>query len=89
MSREALETVIGRAVIDVEFRLALFADLEETLAGYELTERELAALRTIDAESLDAFAGGTGSRVVKVLEAARSPGGGARCPAKVESGCGE
>ena len=33
MSREALEAVIGRAVINEEFRLALFADPDATLAG--------------------------------------------------------
>jgi hypothetical protein len=68
MSREALEAVIGRAVIDEEFRLALFADPDAALAAYELTEGELVALRTIDAENLDAFAGGPGSRIVKMLE---------------------
>ncbi len=54
MSREALEAVIGRAVIDARFCLALFADPDATLAGYELTEGELAALKTLDAESLEA-----------------------------------
>ena len=57
MSRDALEAVIGRAVIDEEFRLALFADPDSALAGYALTDGELAALRTLDAENLDAFAG--------------------------------
>jgi len=63
MSREALEAVIGRAVIDEEFRLALFADPDAALAGYELTEDELAALKMMDAESLDACAGKVGRRV--------------------------
>ncbi len=71
MSREALEAVIGRAVIDEEFRVALFADPDAALAGYALTEGELAALRTLDAENLDAFAGGPGSRVTRMLEADR------------------
>ena len=71
MSREALEAVIGRAVIDEEFRVALFADPDSALAGYALTEGELAALRTLDAENLDAFAGGPGSRVIRMLEADR------------------
>ena len=71
MSREALEAVIGRAVIDEEFRVALFADPDAALAGYALTEGELAALRTLDAENLDAFAGGPGSRVIRMLEADR------------------
>ena len=73
MSRDALEAVIGRAVIDEEFRLALFADPDSALAGYELTEAELAALRTLDAENLDAFAGGPGSRVMKRLQMDQQP----------------
>ncbi len=68
MSREALEAVIGRAVIDAEFRLALFADPDATLDGYALTEGELAALKTLDAESLDAFAGKIGTRVAQRLQ---------------------
>ena len=60
MSRVALEAVIGRAVIDEEFRLALFAGPDATLAGYELTEGEMATLKMMDAESLDACAAGLG-----------------------------
>ena len=41
MSRRALEAVIGRAILDEEFRLALFADPEAALVDYELTEDEL------------------------------------------------
>ena len=53
MSRQALEAIIGRAVVNEEFRLLLFADPEMALVGYELTEKELAALRKLDAESLE------------------------------------
>jgi hypothetical protein len=63
MSREALEAVIGRAVIDEEFRLALFADPDMTLAGYELTEDEVAALKRVDAESLDACSHNIGRHI--------------------------
>ena len=73
MSRAALEAVIGRAVIDEEFRLALFADPDSALTGYALTEDEMAALRTLDAENLDAFAGGPGSRVMKRLQMDHQP----------------
>jgi hypothetical protein len=68
MSREALEAVIGRAILDAGFRLALFADPDAMLTPYELTEGEVAALKTLDAESLDAFAKGSGSRVTKKLQ---------------------
>ena len=39
VSRQALEAIIGRAIMDEEFRLALFADPEAALVRYELTGR--------------------------------------------------
>ena len=56
MSRPALEAVLGRTILDEEFRFALFAGPETALVEYELTEDELAALKSVDAESLDACA---------------------------------
>lgn len=56
MSQRELEAVIGRAVMDEEFRLLLFADPNAALAGYELTEEEVVALKRLDVESLDACA---------------------------------
>lgn len=73
MSRRALEAVIGRAILDEEFRLALFADPEATLSDFELTEGELAALRAVDAEGVDACAIGLGRRILSVL-ARTAPG---------------
>jgi hypothetical protein len=62
VSQRELEAVIGRAILDQEFRMALFANPTAALAGYELTEAEIAALRLVDAESLDAC-GGIGRRI--------------------------
>jgi hypothetical protein len=56
MSQRELEAVIGRAILDQEFRMALFADRAVALDGYELTEAEVAAVRMVDAESLDGCA---------------------------------
>jgi hypothetical protein len=56
MSKEAVERVVGRAVLDSEFREALFADPDEVLADYELTEEEVAALKAIDFETMESFA---------------------------------
>jgi hypothetical protein len=67
MSRRALEAVIGRAILDEEFRLALFADPEAALVGYDLTADELAALKKVDAESLEACAHNIGPRVATEL----------------------
>lgn len=64
MSREALATVIGRTVIDREFRLALFAEPDTALVGYELTAEEVSALKRVDAESLDICADAIGRHLV-------------------------
>jgi hypothetical protein len=57
MSQKELEAVIGRAILDQEFRMDLFASPATALTGYDLTAAEVAALRWVDAESLDACAG--------------------------------
>jgi hypothetical protein len=75
VSRQALEAVIGRAILDEEFRLALFADPEAVLVEYELTEQEMAAIRSVDAESLEASAVGLGQRTLKKLMARRTETG--------------
>jgi hypothetical protein len=67
MSQRELEAVIGRAIVDQEFRVALFANPTATLDGYELTEAEAAALRLVDAESLDACGNGLARRILNML----------------------
>lgn len=67
MSQQALQAAIGRAILDAEFRFALFADPEAALAEYELTGVELAALKAVDAESLDACGIGLSRRILSVL----------------------
>lgn len=76
MSREAVESIIGKAVVDHKFREALFANPDEALAGYELTEMELTALKAIDAETLESFAGTLDERISKAFAVAGGGGGG-------------
>jgi hypothetical protein len=57
MSKEAVEAIIGRAVLDREFREALFVNPDEVLAGHDLSEAEVAALKAIDAEAMESLAG--------------------------------
>lgn len=66
---------MGRAIIDTEFRLLLFADPDSALAGYNLTEAELAALKSVDAENMDACAEGVGRRIWRscIAEGPSSP----------------
>ena len=75
MSQEAVQAVIGKAVLDSEFREALFADPDEALEGYELTEEEVAALKSIDAETIESFAGSLDERISKVFIVSGGAGG--------------
>jgi len=65
MSREAVESLIGKAIRDTEFRKALFADPEKALAGYDLSETEKAQLRSLDSETLDAMSNTVDARISK------------------------
>ena len=60
--------------MDVEFRESLFTDPDQVLAGFDLTEEEVAALKAIDAESLQSFAGSLDERISKVTVAGPSVG---------------
>lgn len=75
MSKEAMEAVIGKAVLDSEFREALFANPDEVLGGYEMTEEEIAALKAIDAETIDSFADTLDERISRMFVAAGLGGG--------------
>ena len=67
MSKEAVESVIGKAILDAEFRKALFADPEKALAGYDLTETEKAQLKGLPSETLDAMSHTLDARASKAL----------------------
>ena len=56
MSKQAMEAIVGRSLLDPDYRDLFFADPNQALATYELTKEERAALLSIDAETLDAFA---------------------------------
>jgi len=57
VSAENLEKIVARAVEDEKFRELLFANPEQALAGIELTDQEIALLKTLVAENFDAAAG--------------------------------
>jgi hypothetical protein len=68
VSRQALEAIIGRAILDAEFCVAFFTDPGSALASYDLTAPELEALKLLDAESLDACARMLGGRILRILD---------------------
>lgn len=67
---KVLQEIIGRAVCDEVFRKSLFLKPEETCLeeGYKIAAYELAALKNIDAESLEKFAGNLDERLTKTLQ---------------------
>jgi hypothetical protein len=76
MSKQAVQEVIGKAVTDSEFREALFANPDEALAGYQLTEDEIVALKSVDAETMESFAGSLDERISKAFVAGLMAGTG-------------
>ena len=65
MSQQAVESVIGKAVLDAEFCKALTADPDQALAGFDLTETEKASLKSMDSKTIDALANTLDARVSK------------------------
>jgi hypothetical protein len=65
MSQHEVERVIGRAATDTAFREALIQNAREACKGFDLTEDELAALESLDSDSLKAFAGTLDKRISK------------------------
>jgi hypothetical protein len=63
MSIENVQTIIGRAVTEEEYRELLFSDPEKALEGYELSEEEAAALKGLEREKFDAVAGELEDRI--------------------------
>lgn len=66
MSQQAVQNLIGRAVMDAAFRNLLFSDPDKAFEGYDLTEEEKNVLRNLDAEEVASFAGKLDERITKV-----------------------
>jgi 23S rRNA maturation mini-RNase III len=67
MSKEAVEAVVGKAMLDAEFRSSLLKDPEAALAVFDLTEEEKAGLKKMDDEILGALVNALDERKSKVL----------------------
>ena len=71
MSHRSVETIIGKLATDEGFRRRFLADASTeldalTMRGCELTPVERQALRALDLEAIQAFAGLIDRRLVKV-----------------------
>lgn len=65
MSKQALEKLFGKAVTDSSFRAELLSNPEKALAGYDLSEDEIKAIKAMDRSSIEKFAGGLDERISK------------------------
>lgn len=65
MSTECVQTIIGRAVLEPDFRALLFSQPEKALEGYELTSDELASLKCLKPEEFDVIASQVEERISK------------------------
>ncbi len=54
--REPLEEIIGRAATDLRFRKKMFEDPETAFEEYNLTEKQIKALKSISTDALEKFA---------------------------------
>ena len=67
MTKESVQNIIGKAVTESAFRQRLFADPDATLAGYQLYDDEIAALRAIDFEFIESFADALNQRISRAF----------------------
>ena len=65
MSIEAVESVIGKAILDAEFRTQLFAEPDKVLARFDLTDAEKAQLKRVDRETLNVLSSALDPRISK------------------------
>ena len=65
MTMDEIEKVIGRAVLDEEFRELLFSDPEKALASFDLTDEERKKLLTLAQDEFKESFGGLGKRITK------------------------
>ena len=65
MSQDGIKQVIGRAVVDAEFKNLLFSNSAEALKGFDLTAEEAAGLRKIPQADFDKLLSDVETRVSK------------------------
>jgi len=65
MSQRVVEQIVGRMLLDREFRKLMAADMDKALTGYELTAEELAGLKNLDLNDFHQTVSGLDERVSK------------------------
>lgn len=55
MSREALTTIVSRAITDSDYRVQLLNNPDAALKGYDLSEQEEKMIRNLNSDTFDAM----------------------------------
>ena len=66
MSEEQFVEVIGKALLDPQFRKSLVGDPDNTVEGYDLTDEEMQLLKKIKLEALESLGTELEERVSRV-----------------------
>jgi hypothetical protein len=53
MTIENVQTIIGRAMVEPEYRELLFSDPDKALEGYDLTQEETQALKSMQNDKVE------------------------------------
>jgi hypothetical protein len=65
MSQTAVEQVVGKMFLDVDFRKLMASDMPQALAGFDLTEDEREGFANMDLQDFDQIVTGLDERVSK------------------------
>lgn len=65
MSQQAVEQIIGKMLLNREFRKQVAADMGQALAGYDLTDVEREGFKTMDLNDFHQSVTGLDERVSK------------------------
>ena len=65
MSQKSVEQILGRMLLDGEFRKQVAGDMVQALAGYDLTETEREGFKNMDLDDFHKTVTGLDERVSK------------------------
>jgi len=65
MSQKAVEQIMGRMLLDREFRQLMATDMPQALAGYDLTDAEREGFKTLDLKDFHQSVSGLDERISK------------------------
>ena len=86
MTVEHVKHIIGRAVVDADFREQLFTDLDAAVEDYELTTDERDALTRLEREKFEELSSDLGDRISRAGIGFGSALGGHQSPSESNMG---